>query len=179
MAESAVEQVKYIPRETAGRSDSHEIARQVERAKGRGVVTGLALLWRMRFEAWLEEHVARLVVRKLVARAQVAHTHADAMRAEHALHAEVRDGEIQSLKRTIDVVPARPAVSEPARPPVSVHISDDHIRSMALRAVMTAGTGEGARERLEAYLAELRKQLPPNVAQEVEASVRETLQALR
>ncbi|MBB6053965.1 hypothetical protein [Armatimonas rosea] len=155
--------------------------------------SGLFGVVRLKWEAWLEERMKEPAIRKLRAQREILLEQRQTAEAQIHLRSTVftgeRDGEIGRTAvvqaRTVrlqadmdslgigkdDGVP-RPFPPRPGDPPLTMHITDQQIESLALRAVTSIPSGVAGEEDLRAYLAELHQRLPKYVADEVETRIR-------
>ena len=153
---------------------------------------GIFGLLRLRFEAWLEDRMKESVIQKLKTRQELVEAQQKTTEAEIKLHALVQTGQrdlerhktefnqarwqrLQSDLEHSGIVLAAPAGGNgpTAAAPVSVHISDEQIEALSLRAVMQLGQEEASEAEWEEYRAELHRRLPPYAAAEVERRIRE------
>lgn len=181
-------------------SDVVEVGRELERAKGKGVFTGYLLLWRIRFEAWLEEKVKRQIVRKLSTRKHIAEMQLETVEAETKLKASLYSEHIEEQQQATALSLAKQqrlmtdlatfvskgeavasgVLPSSAEPMVSVHVTDDQIEALALRAVLQLGPDDGTGDAAwDTYKKELFRQLPVNVAKEVERRILELRSILK
>lgn len=155
--------------------------------------SGLFGIARLKWEAWLEEKMKEPAIRKLQAQQAVLFEQRRTAQAQIDLRSTVftgeRDGELGRTAVTHargvrlqadmdslgigqdDGVP-RPFPPKPGDPPLSVHISDQQIEALALKAVSNIPAGLAGEEGLKAYLSELHDRLPKYVADEVETRIR-------
>lgn len=187
-------------------SDSQDVARELERAKGQGRIGGLFALWRLRHEASLEESMKVEILRKLVTRKAVAEQQTATVTAEIALKKNLHTSKTEDQKNAtlfnkarrerllsdLEVFArhetltlgtdgsVRVALSASASsPPLSPHISEEHIEALVLRAVVLLATENGGEDGWPMYRADLYRALPPNIAQEVERRILEKRELLR
>lgn len=192
-------------------SDSGDVVRKLELAKGKGMFSGIATLARLRYEAWLEDKLRVQIDRQLDTREKLAERHSRTVVAENALKSNIYAGQTadqvnmaqlnqarkQRLFTDLDTyvakmqvsqvgpgteLPALPGCAPPVAAPaatVDVHISDDQIEALAIRAVVNLGPEGAEEDHWEEYRQKLYSQLPQNVAQEVEQRIQEMRSVLR
>lgn len=165
---------------------------------------GLFGMWRLRWEAWLEEKMKDPAIRKMKARQEILDEQRKTAEAQIRLKSTVQSGDRQvevgrleysqvlwqrlqsDLEQSGIALPPSSTISPAAsvssasgtvygakEPPVSLHITDEQIEALALRAVMTIGKGDGAEEAWQQYRDQLYERLPHYAAQEVERRVYE------
>ena len=157
---------------------------------------GLFGMWRLRWEAWLEEKMKDPAIRKMKARQEILDEQRKTAEAQIRLKSTVQSGDRQvevgrleysqvlwqrfqtDMQQSGIMLPSAPAVSSASgtvygssEPPVSLHITDEQIEALALRAVMSFGKGEGAEAEWQQYRAQLFERMPQYAAQEVERRV--------
>ncbi len=157
---------------------------------------GLFGMWRLRWEAWLEEKIKDPAIRKMKARQEILEQQRITAEAQIRLKSTVQSGDRQVevgrmehsqvlwqrlqtdmqhsgilLPGLSSVGSASGAVYGSSEPPVSLHITDEQIEALALRAVMSIGKGEGAEAEWQQYRTQLYERLPQYAAQEVERRV--------
>lgn len=191
-----------------------ELAAELIQARRQGMLG----LFRLRFEAWLEERMKGPILRKMAVRREVMEAQMQTTQAEISLHAAVKGGQkdverheiewnrlrgqrlvtdLERLGITLSAGndntpaagfgapgngnngPTNLGAGIPATPaaPVSLHLSDEQIEQLALRAVLHLGPmgAEGAASQAEwdEYRTELHERLPAFAAQEVERRINE------
>ncbi|WP_309711627.1 hypothetical protein [Armatimonas sp.] len=155
--------------------------------------SGLFGIARLKWEAWLEEKMKEPAIRKLKAQQAVLFEQRRTAQAQIDLRSTVftgeRDGErgrsevnqarahrlqtdLDSLGIGQDDGVPRPFPPKSGDPPLSVHISDQQIEALALKAVSNIPAGLAGEEGLKAYFSELHDRLPKYVADEVETRIR-------
>ncbi|WP_395139404.1 hypothetical protein, partial [Armatimonas sp.] len=121
---------------------------------------GLFGMWRLRWEAWLEEKMKDPAIRKMKARQEILDEQRKTAEAQIRLKSTVQSGDRQvevgrmeysqvlwqrlqtDMQQSGIMLPSAPAsgtIYEPSEPPVSLHITDEQIEALALRAVMSFG----------------------------------------
>lgn len=189
-----------------------ELAAELIQARRQGMLG----LFRLRFEAWLEERMKGPILRKMAVRREVMEAQMQTTQAEISLHAAVKGGQkdverheiewnrlrgqrlVTDLERLgITFSPGNDSTADPAgfgapgsgptnlgsgipatpAAPVSMHLSDEQIEQLALRAVLHLGPlgAEGAASQADwdDYRKELHERLPAFAAQEVERRINE------
>ena len=183
-------------------SDSQDVARELERAKGKGYVGGMFALWRLRHEAALEERMKVEILRKLVTRKAVAEQQSATVEAEIALKKHLHTSKTEDQKNAtlfnkakrerllsdLEVFARQETLTlgddgsisaaSPSSPPLSVHVSEAQIEALVLRAVVNLGYENNEDDAWPAYRDDLYQALPHNVAQEVERRILEKRQIL-
>src|SRR5579871_2609345 len=188
-------------------SDAHEVARQLDHAKGKTVFSGIAALMRLRYEAWLEERMRVAITRQLEIREKLAERQNQTVKAENSLKTSIYAGQTADQKHLAELNQARKqrlftdletyvaksqvmqgdlptevhelSASPTASAVVHTHISDEQIEALALRAVMNLGTEGSQDDQWEEYRRQLYNQLPSNIAQEVERRIQTMRSVLR
>ncbi|WP_395088821.1 hypothetical protein, partial [Armatimonas sp.] len=146
---------------------------EMERTRRAGLL-GLA---RLKWEAWLEERMQGPAVRKLKAQQALLDEQRKTAESQIRLKATIQGGERDAERGRIEynqvlwhrlqtdlehsgiLIPgstqASPMmVGSPSNQPVSVHITDEQIEALALRAVMGISKGEGSEAEWEQYRAQ-------------------------
>ena len=161
-------------------------------AARRGGVWGL---WRLRYEAWLEERLQHPAIRKMQARQAVLAEQCKTAEAEIRLRAVVQSGEVGAQRQRIEwnevsrqrlagelqalglvhLAPApagalASAAVSLAPPPVSPHVTDEQVEALALRAFVQGAESE---EDWDSFKGELSRHLAPYAVEEVGARLRE------
>ena len=186
-------------------SDATLVASALHQARGKGILGGLASLTRLRFEAWLEERMKGPILHKLSIRREVAEAQKSAEEAQNKLKGTQHDGSRNSERYQIDisqmrrqrllsdlnnlsdltaVEPVLPAhqIGSPMVPAPPMHITDEQVEALALRAALQLGADDdnddgsdsGSGESMwSSYRADLYARLPVNTAQEVERRILE------
>ena len=156
---------------------------------------GVLGLLRLRYEAWLEERMQGPAIKKLQARQAVLTEQCKTAEAEIRLKATVQSGEVGAQRHRIEwnevnrqrlagelqalgmitlspgSVPSAPASSlGSSPPPVSTHVTDDQVESVALRGFLN---GVETEEDWLVYRAELGQHLAPYAVEEVGSRLRE------
>lgn len=83
-------------------NDADEVARELQRARGKGLFSGFFLIWRLRYEAWLEERLRQEIAHKLATRAELARCHNQAVVAQNELRANLLTGQSTERQRYAD-----------------------------------------------------------------------------
>ena len=178
-------------------SDSHAVAREMELVKVKGLFSGVYLLWRTRFQVWLEGKMLVEIHKKLSQRERLTERHGMTVKAENSLREDIHSGLTEDQKRMVEYNTARrhrllsdlqtySARNEPiivesgdappwssGEKPVSQHFTKQEIDNMALRAVMHLGSDGEKDEHWESYRKDIYDKLPENIAQELERSIKE------
>ena len=158
-------------------------------AARRGGVLGL---WRLKYEAWLEERMRGPAIRKMQARQAVLAEQCRTAEAEIRLRATVQSGEVGAQRQKIEwnevnrqrltgelqslgmitLAPAPPVPSAPSlsQAPVSAHVTDEQVEAVALRGFLQ---GVETEEDWAAYKGELSRHLSPYAVEEVGSRLRE------
>lgn len=83
-------------------NDADEVARELQRARGKGLFSGFFLIWRLRYEAWLEERLRQEIARKLATRTELSRCHNQAVVAQNELRANLLAGQSTERQRFAD-----------------------------------------------------------------------------
>ncbi len=162
------------------------LEREMDQARSRGVWG----LFRLRYEAWLEEKMKTPAIQKMQARQAVLQEQCKTAEAEIKLKATVQSGdvgaqrhkivwnavnrqrltaELQSLGM-IHLAPAPAAMAAPAEPAVTPHVTDEQVEAVALRGFLQ---GVETEEDWLSYKGELGRHLSPYAVEEVGQRLRE------
>ena len=161
-------------------------------AARRGGVLGL---WRLKYEAWLEERMRGPAIQKMQARQAVLAEQCRTAEAEIRLRATVQSGEVGAQRHKIEwnevnrqrlagelqslgMITLAPAPAAPVPsslpgsqpPPVSAHVTDEQVEAVALRGFVQ---GVETEEDWAAYKGELSRHLSPYAVEEVGSRLRE------
>lgn len=160
-------------------------------AARRGGVLGL---WRLKYEAWLEQRMQGPAIAKMQARQAVLAEQCKTAEAEIRLRATVQSGEVGAQRHRIEwnevnrqrlagelqalgvitlshgPAASAPAHISPSQPPVAAHVTDEQVEAVALRGFVQ---GVETEEDWLAYRGELSRHLSPYAVEEVGSRLRE------
>ena len=143
---------------------------------------GLWAYWRLRAEAWLEERVAQVLLRKLRVHQCVLAEQQRAQEARALLESTGLRGEREVEQRLLewdqvrrqraagDAAPSMPPIPLTPPPPIEAHRTDEQIEAFALRGFLQ---GVETEEDWHSYKEELSGLLSPYAAEEVGCRLRE------
>ena len=147
-------------------------------------------LFRLRYEAWLEERLRGPAVRKMQTRQAVLAEQCKTAEAEIKLRATVQSGEVGAQHHKIEwnevnrhrlagelqslgliTLPAGQTLSgPPVQPPLSSHLSSEQVEAVALRGFLQ---GVETEDELSTFKEELGRHLSPYGVEEVGQRLRE------